>query len=140
MPNVITWEEFNKYMKVGTIIVAHGFIKNKFVEGDLATIEYYPNFEDYCKNNPDKKVDIARYNEFFASFDDVLTILMREPVRLLKIIPALNRITMTKAHEGKNYSVTIERRQIAKFYGIRFEDFVNSDPKWIKFCRSEGLQ
>ena len=35
MSDVISWEEFNKYMKVGTIIIAHGFIKDKFVEGEV---------------------------------------------------------------------------------------------------------
>lgn len=133
MNEVISWEEFNKYMKMGTIIVAHGFIKDKFVHGDHATIEYFPTFGDYHKHNPDKKVDIERYNDFFASFDDVLTILMREQVRLLKILPALGRVTIIKEFDEKKYSATIEREQAERFYNIKFRDFINSDPKWIKF-------
>jgi hypothetical protein len=133
MPDLISWEEFNKYMKVGTIIVAHGFIMNKFVRGDHATIEYYPSFEDYQLANPKRNVDIKRYNEFFDSFDDVLTILMREQVRLMKILPVLNHVTFIKEFDGKKYSATMERNQIEKFYQIRFKDFINSNPKWIKF-------
>ncbi len=137
--SVISWEEFNKYLKVGISIYAFTFVKLAGVEDNNAEIWYYRSFEEYKKAHPESKVPPEAYNGHFGDMENVEKILTREPARLMKNIPQLRSVKLYAPCNNIYFVVSISREKAEEFFGVNLTGLALGNNRWIKFVDRNAL-
>lgn len=123
----VNQDEFEAYAQN---ITGGAFIKDIAVKGNKGNIEYFGNYEEYKKANPDSRVTEESYKQYFDSGDAIEKIFVSENVRLLREFPDLTSTSMTLPYEGKTYSMNLKRQDTNDYLGFNVEDLNTEDDSW----------
>ncbi|WP_010288185.1 hypothetical protein [Kurthia massiliensis] len=120
-------DEFEAYAQN---ITGGPFIKNISVKDNKGHVDYFGNYEEYKKANPDSQVTEESYKQYFDSGDAIEKILVSENVRLLREFPDLKSTSMSLPYEGKEYSINLNRQHANEYLGFKIEDLNTEDGSW----------
>ncbi|GKS10075.1 hypothetical protein YDYSY3_10750 [Paenibacillus chitinolyticus] len=132
-PAALTKDEIEKFMKYAPTIKGGTFLKSAKVEnGNQAVIDYYGNFADYKKANPETGLKEEDYKNYFATGDGINTILMEETTRTFKEFPNLNSVNINIPFEGKTHTIEMDKKTAESYYGANFKEMNadQSNEKW----------
>jgi len=112
-------EAFNNYVK---ILNGSSFIKSAELTDGKATIAYTSSYDEYKSINPNSKVTLEQYNNYWETGDAVNKTLMDIPVRLMCQFTSINKVSVTLLSNNKQYTVALDRSTAEKYFSLNLND------------------
>lgn len=135
----ISTEQFEYYLRKAPGIIAVNLIEFVESKGRVSTLKYFRSLDDYKRSFPESKVSRQRYDELFGDMEKIETLLLREPVRILKNVPQMDEVRLFAPLDGQYYICRMSRPAAEKAFQISLKDLGESDGLWIKFVEKNIL-
>jgi len=101
-----------------------GSIKYAKYANGKATIEYCKNYEEYKALQPQSNVSKEQWEDYFESGSGLEKALVDVPVRIMKELDFVERVSLKIPHKGRTHSLNISKKELEKY--------TNSDIKMIR--------
>lgn len=97
---------------------AAAFVRQARVVGGRATVHFFKNYAEYLATSPKNLIDVETYDSYFDKEEDIIKLLMNEPVRLMVKLEFLEKITFNIPTEAKSYKVDLGRETIEEYFDL----------------------
>lgn len=133
MFNFITSENFRKYIQLNSGIEGSEYVEFSEIQQDRGIIRYFRDYDSFSNQKPNLNISKEKFELFFDDRPHAEKILLREPIKLLKILPSLSEIEVTLWHKKIKHVSAISQKESEKIFGIKYNEIMKNRAKWIKF-------
>lgn len=131
--------EEKELVAYATNITGGTFVKSISLIDNYSIIQFYNDYNEYKKSNPDSLLTEDDYQGYFDTEETIEKILVVENVRLLRQFPNLTGAKMTLPFKGKVYSIEMDREAVNDYLGFNVEELKTEDDSWTtKFVNPIG--
>lgn len=116
-----TADNFTLLKRSTSSLKGSGSIKEVALKGDKAAIYYVKNYEEYKRINPQSSVSESLLDSYWDTGDAVKKSLIDGSVRLMRKNDFLNEVSINIPRKGKEYSITVNKKDLEQFLGTDFE-------------------
>jgi hypothetical protein len=126
--NTLTQQNLNIHLAT---VRGATFVESSRIEGSAVTVKYFDDFAAYQAARPSSRISAEDYWGYFATGKGLDKLLIREAGGILRAFKEAENVSIIVPFDGRRHTVQMNRRDAEEFFGIDFDDLVESE-EWAK--------